>query len=83
MSDCMGTAETSISTFLEMLLSMDVDEACSYRLLLYEGGERGTVVPHGLQTIADAIVPDGWYTTIAALVEFTGIFLPPSFILER
>jgi hypothetical protein len=38
---------------------------------------RGHNAPHGLLTIADAIVPDGWHTTGAALVEFTGIFLPP------
>jgi hypothetical protein len=31
-----------------------------------------------MYTLADAIVPDGWHTTVAALVEFTGIFLPPS-----
>jgi hypothetical protein len=49
------------------------------RLLRYEGGERGTIVPHGLHTLADAIVRDGWHTTFAALVEFTGVFLPPSF----
>jgi hypothetical protein len=48
------------------------------RLLLYEGGERGTIVPHGLHTIADAMVPDGWDTTVAALVEFTCILPPPS-----
>jgi hypothetical protein len=36
-------------------------------ILLYEGGERGTIVPHGL------------HTTGAALVEFTSIFLPLSF----
>jgi sugar phosphate isomerase/epimerase len=28
---------------------------------------------------ADATVPDRWHTTLAALVEFTGIFLPLSF----
>jgi hypothetical protein len=28
------------------------------------------------------IVPHGWHTTLAALVEFTGIFLPPSFYLD-
>jgi hypothetical protein len=49
------------------------------RFLLYEGGERGTIVPHGLHTLAVATVPDGWHTTVAALVEFTGIFLPTSF----
>jgi hypothetical protein len=49
------------------------------RLFLYEGGERGTNVPHGLHTLTDTIVPDGWRTTVAALVEFTGIFLPPPF----
>jgi hypothetical protein len=49
------------------------------RLLLYEGGERGTIASHGLHTLAAAIVPDGWQTTGAALIEFTGIFLPPSF----
>jgi hypothetical protein len=47
--------------------------------LRYEGGERGTNVPHGLHTIADAIVADGWHTTVAALVESTGIFLAQSF----
>jgi hypothetical protein len=51
-------------------------------LLLYEGGERGTIVPHGLHTIAEAIVPDDWHTTVAAWVEFIGIFLPPSFYRE-
>jgi hypothetical protein len=47
------------------------------RLLLCEGGEWGTIVPHGLLTIVDAIVPDGWHTTAAALVERTNIFLRP------
>jgi hypothetical protein len=28
--------------------------------------------------LADTIGPDGWHTTGAALVEFTGICLPPS-----
>jgi hypothetical protein len=50
------------------------------RLLPYEGGEGGTRVPHGLNTIADAIVPNGGLTTVAALVEFTGIFLLPSLL---
>jgi hypothetical protein len=50
------------------------------RLLLYEGEEGGTRVPHGLNTIADSIVPIGWRTTVAALVEFTGIFLLPSLL---
>jgi hypothetical protein len=45
-------------------------------LLLYEGGERGTIVPRGLQIIVDTIVPDGWQTIVAALVELTGNFLP-------
>jgi hypothetical protein len=36
------------------------------RLLLYEGGERGTAAPHGLHTIADTIGPDGWHTSVAA-----------------
>jgi hypothetical protein len=36
-------------------------------LLMYEGGERGTIVPHGLHTIADAIVPDGWHTQLLLL----------------
>jgi hypothetical protein len=42
------------------------------RLLLYGGGDRGTILPHGLQAI------DGWHTCrrfVAALVEFIGIFL--------
>jgi hypothetical protein len=52
---------------------------CGFKnLLLYEGGGRGTVVLHGFHKIADAIVPDGCHTTIAALVELTGIFLPSS-----
>jgi hypothetical protein len=52
---------------------------CTFkRLLLNEGGERGTILSHGLHKIADAIVPDGWHKTIAALGEFTGIFLPQS-----
>jgi hypothetical protein len=57
-------------------------EACGFRLtcgsmwwLLYEGGERGTNVPCGVHMIVDALVPNGWYTTVAAMVEFTGIFL--------
>jgi hypothetical protein len=60
-------------------------EECGFRrtrgfnmLLLYEGGERGTIVPHGLHTIAEAIVPDGSHTMVAAWVEIIGIFLPPS-----
>jgi hypothetical protein len=53
---------------------------CGFKeLLLYEGGERVTIAPYGLHAIADAIVPDCWHTTVAALVEITGIFLPPSF----
>jgi hypothetical protein len=36
------------------------------RLLLYDEGERGTIVPHDLHTIADTIVPDGWHATVAA-----------------
>jgi hypothetical protein len=44
-----------------------------------KGGERATIAPHGLHIIVEAIVPDGWHTTVAALVEFSGIFLPPSF----
>jgi hypothetical protein len=28
-------------------------------LLMYVGGERGTIVPYGLHTIADTIVPHG------------------------
>jgi hypothetical protein len=36
-------------------------------LLMYEGWERGTIVPHGLHTIADAIVPDGWHTQLLLL----------------
>jgi hypothetical protein len=35
--------------------------------------------PCGLHTTADAIVPDGWPIAVAALVEFTGIFLLQSF----
>jgi hypothetical protein len=31
-----------------------------------------------LLLLADAISPDAWHTTVVALVEFTGIFLPPS-----
>jgi hypothetical protein len=65
---------------------MSPHEECGFRLkcglkklLLYEGEESSTTVPHGLHTIADAIVPDGWHTTVAALVEFTAIFLSPSF----
>jgi hypothetical protein len=42
----------------------------SIKLLLYEGGERGSLVPPALLTIADAIVPDGWPTVVLALVEF-------------
>jgi hypothetical protein len=38
-----------------------------------EGEEMGTIVPHGLHTIADPIVADRWHTTVAALVA--GIFL--------
>jgi hypothetical protein len=49
------------------------------RLLLYVGGARDTIVPHGLHTLVDAIVPDSWHTIVAALVEFTGIFLLSSF----
>jgi hypothetical protein len=49
------------------------------RLLLYVGGERGKIVPHGLHTIADAIAPRGWHTIVAPVVEFTGIFLPPPY----
>jgi hypothetical protein len=45
------------------------------RLLLYEGGKGGTISPNGLHTMADAIVPDGWHTPAAVLVEFSGIFL--------
>jgi hypothetical protein len=37
------------------------------------------IVPPGLHTIADAVVPDSWHTIAAALIEFTGSFLPPSF----
>jgi hypothetical protein len=48
---------------------------CSKRLLLYVRGHRGTPGPHGLQTIADAIVPCRGHTIVAALVEFTGILL--------
>jgi hypothetical protein len=48
-------------------------------MLLYEGGEGGTIAPHGLHRVADAIVLDGWLTTVAAMVAFAGIFLPPSF----
>jgi hypothetical protein len=40
------------------------------RLLLYVGGERGTIVLPGLQTIADAIVFDGLHTIVADLVKF-------------
>jgi hypothetical protein len=37
---------------------------CGFKtLLLYVGGER------------DTLVPDGWHTIVAALVEFSGIFL--------
>jgi hypothetical protein len=51
----------------------------SERLLPYDKGERGTIngkniVPHGLHITADATVPDSWHTTVAAFVEFTGIF---------
>jgi hypothetical protein len=49
-------------------------EECVYRLtrgletlLLNVGGGRGT------------IVPDGWHTIFAALIEFEDIFLLPSF----
>jgi hypothetical protein len=45
------------------------------RLLLYVGRAKDTIVPRGLPTLADAIVPDSWRTIVAALVEFTGIFL--------
>jgi hypothetical protein len=48
-------------------------------MLLYEGGEGGTIAPHGLYRVADATVPDGWLTTVAAMVAFAGIFMPPSF----
>jgi hypothetical protein len=40
---------------------------CGLKRLLLHEGERG------------AIVPDGMHTPVAALVEFTGIFLPLSF----
>jgi hypothetical protein len=60
-------------------------EECGFRLtyglkrsLLCEGGDRGTILPHGLHTTSDAMAPDGWHTTVAALVDLTGIFLPPS-----
>jgi hypothetical protein len=39
------------------------------------GGERGTIVPSGSHTIADALVPHSWHKTVAALFECTGIFL--------
>jgi hypothetical protein len=42
---------------------------------VYVGGEKGTIVPYGLCTIADTAVPDGWHTTLAALVELTDTFL--------
>jgi hypothetical protein len=52
----------------------------SKRLLLYVRGERGTIVPYGLHTIADVTAPhNGWHTIVVALVELTGIFLLPSF----
>jgi hypothetical protein len=47
-------------------------------LLLCEGGEGGAIVPQDLPTNANAIVPDGWHSTAAALAEFTSIFLPRS-----
>jgi hypothetical protein len=48
-------------------------------MLLCVGGERGTIVRHGLLTIEDTVVPDGCHAIGAALVEFASIFLPPSF----
>jgi hypothetical protein len=37
------------------------------------------MVPHVLCAIAEATVPDGWHTIVAALVEFISIFLQSSF----
>jgi hypothetical protein len=42
-------------------------------------GERGTTVPHALHMTVETAVPNGWNTIVAALGEFTGIFLPPTF----
>jgi hypothetical protein len=46
---------------------------CLKMLLQCEGGERGSIEPHGLHTIVNRVVPDGWHTTVAALIEFTGM----------
>jgi hypothetical protein len=52
---------------------------CGLERLLNEGGERHTIVPHGLHTITGTTVPGGWHTVFATVDEFTGIFLPPPF----
>jgi hypothetical protein len=39
------------------------------------------VTLHYLQKIADIVVPDGWHTTVAALVEFTGGHLPAAVLV--
>jgi hypothetical protein len=46
-------------------------QLAAHWLLLYERGDRGTIVTHG------------WHTAVAALVECIGIFLPPSFYGEN
>jgi hypothetical protein len=43
--------------------------------------EKKGVVPHVLHTIADAVVPDGWHTAVAALVEFTEGHFPAAVLL--
>jgi hypothetical protein len=71
-----------------MGVSKGPHEECGFRLtcglkrsLLHEGGERGTIVSHGLHTM-QTIVPEGWHAAVTALVEFVGTFLPPSFYLD-
>jgi hypothetical protein len=54
-----------------------VGQACGLqRSLLYGRGEKCTIVPHGLHTIVNAFVPDGWHAIVAASIKFTGILLP-------
>jgi hypothetical protein len=53
------------------------------RLLMDERGERGTLVSHGLHTVVDAVVPDGWHTTVSTLLEFTSTLPLPSIYRDQ
>jgi hypothetical protein len=84
---CLPTAMTKFRCFFPpppplLLFALNLPcrlAAVADALLVMVNSDLLHLLLHGYHTIADAIVPDGWHTSMATLVECTGIFLPPSF----